>query len=593
MSSILEPVASRWQSLRTGGRVFYDVVKPEWTSPETRLAAWSYLGLILVLMWLNAKLNVAISDATKDLMSSVARKDPQSVRDGYAQICALLVLAAAPVAAFYAYRRTRLAIWIREKRTERLFGGYFTNQAFLKLLDLIRKNQLDNPDQRMTSDVDSFSNSLVGLFISFTDAGITIYVWYSVLWSISHELTWGVISYALAGTLIVFVIGKPLIALTNQLLRSDTGDLRHELLAVGQEAQSIAIYRGEHCARELLSGKLRIVIATLVNIARKNLNITLFTTAFNGMVPLIAPWFVGSLYAAGQVKDFGTITQAGICIGFLMVAFGTVMAQFPGIAAFITVVYRIGSLEQAIADCGVEQLPADKRINVTSGQDLVFDNVTVFGADLETAFVRNLTFKLPQGESLIIIGPDGAGKTELLMVLAGLANAGHGQVQRQPIEEIMFLTEKPYLPADTSIRQLVSRCGKGESDEEIRKALRMVNMEGLEQRAGGLDSRQHWDTFLKSPGEGQRLSLARIFIARPKCVAIDEVSAALDHETQKLIYGALMATGATVITAADERLLSPLPGTFKPILPQLHTWVMTLAGDGTYNICRASEYQKR
>lgn len=212
---------------------------------------------------------------------------------------------ATPVQVFYGYFRTRLALVWRDWLSKDLFNSYFARQIYLKLT---RRKDVDNPDQRMAQDTDSFANSAIGLFISILDALVNVIMFIGVLWSFSGTLTLTVVLYAGAGSVIVYLIGRSLVDLAFQQFKTE-GDLRFGLGEVRREAESIAMYRGEGLAKHRSRLRLERVIATLMRIMNVNRNMQLFTNPFYALVPVIPPAILASIYFAGGIK-FGEITQA-------------------------------------------------------------------------------------------------------------------------------------------------------------------------------------------------------------------------------------------------------------------------------------------
>ena len=98
---------------------------------------------------------------------------------------------------------------------------------------------------------------------------------------------------------------------------------------------------------------------------------------------------------------------------------------------------------------------------------------------------------------------------------------------------IMFLPQKPYLPLGT-LREVVAypKGNDSLSDTQIAETLKLCR---LEQFAHRLDERDNWALRL-SPGEQQRLAIARALLNKPQWLFLDEATAALDEETERYVY---------------------------------------------------------
>jgi putative ATP-binding cassette transporter len=601
--SVVGGIKAGLSNVWTGMRYYYRIGSPYWYARENWIQAWSLLTIVMVAMYAQVKLNVMISDATQQYITSIALKEADDVRQHLLYLCIRDVVAVSVVSVAYNYCLTRLAIQWRWWEANDFLSRYFSNHAYLKLL---KNKKVDNPNQRMSQDIDSFCNNVVWLlipllsslvniyewsYLMWTLAGSTSITWIGFEWNVSHLLTYGVIVAALMGNAFIIVIGRPLMPLTNQQMRTE-GDLRNILQEIAQDAQSIALYRGEDMAHLQTKNKLEAVIKTLTAIMNTNRNINLFNTTFNGLVPFIAPWFIGGLYVTGAVEKFGVITQAGMAVVALVGALTTIMSQFPGLASFFAILFRLGTLDDAMAEAKIDRLPADKRIRITSGEDFIMKNLSLLGDDLKTFIVKNINCELKKGESLLIIGKNGSGTTTLFHTLAGIHNAGTGDLQRLPFDHVMVIDENPYL-AELSIREAIGypctdACA---NDEEIRRVLRMVRLEDLEKRLVevedgsqepiGLDTPQKWHQIL-SLSEQQRLSLARILFKSPAVAMIDKATSALDQNGEALMIAKLTGDGKTLINISDnDRHVASF------------TKVMVLAEDGTATVSLVSEYKPK
>lgn len=553
----------------------YRIGKPFWVS-EKRISAILHLVAVLGLLSANAWVMVYMNSTAGHFMTAIEQRNNADFTH-YLMMSALLILAVTPLQVFYGYLRTRLALMWRNWLSSSLFNGYFANIAYYKLL---RNKDVDNPDQRMTQDVDSFCNSSVGLFISILDSVVNVCMMFGVLWAISPMLTGGVIAYSIVGSLIVVWIGRALVRLQFQQSKTEA-DLRFGLAEVRREAEAIAFYRGEEIAKSQSNKRLGTVIATLINVAGVYRNIQLFTTPFNMLVGLIPAAIMAPIYFQHEIP-FGTITMATMAFGAIFNGATLLIGQFGGITNYTAVINRLGSFIEALDEAGVEQLPPGKYIEVYDGDSITFDKATVMTPDFARLLVKELSVSVPAGQSLLVTGPDGAGKTALLRVVAGMWNAGSGRLIRPPSEQLMFLTQNPYLPP-TTLREAI--CYPGISlcpdDERLMQVLRMVNLSDLAQRSGGLDTVQNWHDML-SLSEQQRLCIGRIIQQNPKYVVIDEATSALEPEAEHLFYTLLRTLGTTIVSAGNGVALS-----------KYHTMILELAGDGSWRTYPASSYKPR
>jgi putative ATP-binding cassette transporter len=146
-----------------------------------------------------------------------------------------------------------------------------------------------------------------------------------------------------------------------------------------------------------------------------------------------------------------------------------------------------------------------------------------------------LDVRLDSGESLVITGGSGTGKTTLLRSLAQLWPFTSGTV-RCPADDTMFLSQLPYMPLG-DLRTVISYPAiAGEFDDAaIQSALDTLALGHL---SGRLDEVADWAKVL-SPGEQQRIAFARVLLAKPKAVFLDESTSALDEGQEFALYRSL------------------------------------------------------
>jgi sulfate/thiosulfate transport system ATP-binding protein len=159
------------------------------------------------------------------------------------------------------------------------------------------------------------------------------------------------------------------------------------------------------------------------------------------------------------------------------------------------------------------------------------------------AALRNVSLTVPSGELVALLGPSGSGKTTLLRLIAGLEqpDAGSGQIlfhdqnvvdRRVGERQVGFvfqhyalfrhLTVLDNIAFGLRVRPPKLRPGKGEIRDRVRELLRLVQLEGLENR---------YPSQL-SGGQRQRVALARALAVEPKVLLLDEPFGALDAKVR-------------------------------------------------------------
>jgi putative ATP-binding cassette transporter len=548
------------------------VGKPFWFS-EKKWTAYGHLAAVLALMFANSYLGKFLVETQGDFMTAVEHRDVAAMRNLLMIWVPTILIAVPIVQTFYGMLRTRLAlIWRSWMSTNILFHAYFANFAYLKLLG---KKDIDNPDQRMTNDVDSFCNTSVGLFISLLDSFTNIGMYSYLLWTLMPGLPIEILGYTAAtsvlvlwlcklilpflvgvcsaiGTVAVLWIGRALPTINFDLAKNEA-DLRFNLAETRREAETVAFARGETIAELQANQGIKRVIETLMRMMILFRNLSLFTNPYNQLVPLIPLVFMGYLYTQGMVP-LGTITAAG---GAFMAVYGgatILMGQFGGIMGYANSINRVGSLMEELQASAAPAPRDGNHIDMIEGPSLRYENVTVSTPDGERDLIKGLNLEFKPGARVLITGDHGVGKTALLRCTAGFWSRGKGKLQRPSATKIMFLTAGPYFPPMTLREALcypsIETCN---DDDRLLQALKLAKLDDLLARAGGLDTRQTWRELV-APSDLQRLSLARVILQKPEYVFVDEGTNSLDKETERFFYTLLFTLNCTVITAGTAAL---------------------------------------
>ncbi|TVP67977.1 MAG: ATP-binding cassette domain-containing protein, partial [Nodularia sp. (in: Bacteria)] len=286
---------------------------------------------------------------------------------------------------------------------------------------------------------------------------------------------------------------------------------------------------------------------------------------------------IAPIYFAGQT-DFGTFTQAAIAFSQIFRALSVVVGQFESLTAFAAGIERMGDLDEFLETTDQQQ-PGVRTIDVTEASRIELRSVTLMTPNYERTLVRDLPFRLQSGEGLVIVGNSGSGKSSLLRAIAGLWNAGTGQILRPPLSEMMFLPQRPYMVLGSLRSQLLYPHPDNDMlESKMRDVLEEVNLAELPERVGGFDVELDWANVL-SLGEQQRLAFARLLLSMPNYVILDEATSALDLANEKNLYQQLKAKGTTLISVGH-----------RPSLLQYHEYVLELDGSSNWRLLPMEEY---
>lgn len=316
-------------------------------------------------------------------------------------------------------------------------------------------------------------------------------------------------------------------------------------------------------------------------------------------VVIAIPIFSG-VYGDLSPAELSTLVSknAFVCI-YLISCFTQLIDLSTTLSDVAGYTHRIGQLRETLLDMslksqdceilGENEWGLDKASGWPAAEpaDTAFllERVSISAPSSDKPLIKDLSLKISEGQSLLITGNTGTGKTSLLRVLGGLWTSTRGSVQMLTDfgpHGVLFLPQKPFFTDGTLREQVIYPLKEvypdsgSADDERILRFLELAGLSNLVARTEGLDQQVDWNWYdVLSPGEMQRLSFARLFYLQPKYAVLDEATSALTEEVENELYRIGQQLGMTFISVGHRQSLE-----------KFHSFVLKLCGGGRWELMR-------
>jgi vitamin B12/bleomycin/antimicrobial peptide transport system ATP-binding/permease protein len=552
-------------SLRQLLRDAWAIVRPYWFS-EDRWAAWGLLLVVVALTLGIVYINVLLNQWNNTFYNALQDKDyavfvQQIIR--FSWLAGLYII----VAVYQLYLTQMLQIRWRRWLTEYYLRAWLTDGAYYRM-ELV-SGETDNPDQRIAEDIRLLISGTLDLAIGGLRAVVTLVSFVAILWGLSGPLiiplgstsitlpgymVWAALLYAIVGTWLTDWVGRPLVRLNFDQQRYEA-DFRFGLVRFRENTEGVALYRGESDELRGFRERFGAVVRNWWDIMRQQKRLTGFTAGY-AQAAIIFPFIVAApRYFRGEIP-LGGLVQTATAFGQVQHALSFIISSYSDIATWRAVVERLAGFEHALDRVRV-QAATNNGIRRTDGEaaGLAVEGIAL---DLPSGepLIADVNLSLARGDTALLWGSSGVGKSTLIRAIAGIWPFGHGEIRVPRDARVLFLPQKPYLPIGT-LRDAVSypMPAGGVDDATLRATLEAV---GLPELAGRLDEAGHWALQL-SPGEQQRIAFARALVQKPDWLFLDEATSAVDEATEARLYQLVRQrlVGTTVFSVGHRATLRP------------------------------------
>jgi putative ATP-binding cassette transporter len=537
---------------------------------EERWSARVLLAAIIALNLATVGLSVLFNFWNRAFYDSLQDKDwnsfislvltykhmPSGPMPGFCAIAAVYIL----VAVYRTYLNQWLQIRWRRWMTTQFLDAWLAGRAYYRIglnAAATTKDGIgsDNPDQRIAEDVRDFVSNTLSLGLDLMSNVVTLASFISILWSLSGAMTvfgvaipgymvWVALAYAVVGTWVTHLVGRPLGMLRFRQQRVEA-DFRFALVRLRENAEGVALYGGEAEENHTLAARFAALIANWWGIMQRTKALNALVASYS-QIAVVFPIVVAAPRYFSGAMALGGLMQTLDAFGQVQGAMSWFVNVYADLAVWRAVVERLATFRRLIdeahtATTGLASEPG--------ADDFVLDDVTLaLPGGQHLVEHASLTFR--RGESVIVTGRSGSGKSTLFRALAGIWPFGSGTVRR-PAGRVLFLPQRPYLPLGTLRHAVCYPADTADlTDDAVRAAL---DAAGIAHLAPRLDEDDNWTQRL-SGGEQQRVALARALLVQPDWLFLDEATASLDPEAEEALYAVLRERlpACTIVSVAHR-----------------------------------------
>jgi len=473
-------------------------------------------------------------------------------------MAALAILVLALIKPFVVRAQTLLAATASERFLNRLRGVAFTKLQALPL-GFFEQERTGVLISRLTSDVQALDEFLREALIEVVGSGLQIALTVVVLVILSPTLA------------AVSLVALPVLVASSWAFHHSAGRAYHairdrvaETLTALQEGLTgvrvVQAFRREHKTMEAYKPRSRAQIGAWRRASF--VNIRLFT-----MIPLAQTVaLIGVLLVAASMYENGSISQGTIAAYVLYLVqlfdpiarFSEWLGEFrQGLAALGKVVGLLQAENAVTERAGASELPADGPLEL--------DDVTFGYAASAAPVVKDVSLTLEPGEHVALVGVTGAGKSTLAKLLTRQYDPLEGSISLAGVDlrdatldslrhRIVMLPQEGHLFSGT-IADNVRLADPGASDAAVRVALEQIGaLDRFASLPDGLATDVQTRGVRLSAGERQLVGIARVALADPAVIVLDEATSSLDPATEAAVETALaaVAEGRTVIIVAHR-----------------------------------------
>ena len=299
-----------------------------------------------------------------------------------------------------------------------------------------------NPEQRIADESRLSTEPVVDFAIGLLNAFLSFAAFIGILWSVGGSISFTVggaavtipaymtlaaLLYGVVMSAITFRIGRPLVA-GNIAKNEAEARFRFELTRLRENAESIALIKGERDERAILDRSYASLVGRWLNVVRLHGRLTWITNASGALVPVVPLLLATPKYLSGDLS-LGAVTQLAAAFVQVQLAFAWLVDHYKPLAQWYASARRVMELVEASDELdesldgpvrGIALVEAPERRIEIAGLTVTDRSGQVL--------IRDADAVVMPGEKVLLVGDSGIGKSTLVRAVAGLWPWGAGRI---------------------------------------------------------------------------------------------------------------------------------------------------------------------
>ena len=302
---------------------------------------------------------------------------------------------------------------------------------------------------------------------------------------------------------------------------------------------------------------------------------------YSPVLMLLGNVFIAGALVLGGYAVLGGTMQIGTLLALVIYAnrvfepvmqlsefynmFQSAMSALEKLSAFLAEKPEVADPENPVSPVLEKTGPAVSSPEDSARGTLVELDNAVFGYTSERHALQKTSLRIEPGMTVALVGPTGAGKSTIAKLVARFYDVSSGAVRIDGVDvrdltdaqlrhEVLMLTQEVFL-FSTSILENIRMGNPQASDEQVKAAAKAVGADAfIERLRDGYDSLLGRGGISLSAGQRQLVSFARVFLADPRLLILDEATASLDIPSERAVQKALhtLLRGRTALVIAHR-----------------------------------------